>query len=72
MQVLASRKNMKFNKIAPIRRFNMLLVALMTFSVLYQRKIEDVETLQFLDYVLWGSAALLVVSLVYMKLAKKG
>ncbi len=72
MQVLESKENMKFNKIAPIRRFNMLLVALMTFSVLYQRKIDDLETLQYLDYILWGSAALLVVSLVYMKLSKKG
>lgn len=72
MQVLQNKEDMKFNKVAPIRRFNMLLVALMTFSVLYQRKIEDVETLLFLDYVLWGSAGLLIVSLIYMKLSKRG
>jgi hypothetical protein len=63
---------MKFNKVAPIRRFNMLLVALITFSVLYQRKIEDVDTLLFLDYVMWSSAGLLIISLIYMKMANKG
>jgi hypothetical protein len=63
---------MKFDKVTPVRRLNMLLVAIMTFSVLYQRKIEDVQTIQVLDYVLWGSAGLLILSLIYMKLAKKG
>lgn len=72
MQVFLKRRIMKFNKVAPIRRFNMLLVTLITFSVLYQRKIEDVETLLFLDYVMWSSAGLLIISLIYMKMANKG